>query len=81
LELNWDHKTLLNEKDPLVQELGKITPDDIVVVPFNPTAENMAQYLVEEIGPRTLKGLGVQLIKVVVEETRKCSASYEITSK
>ncbi|MCE2713605.1 MAG: 6-carboxytetrahydropterin synthase, partial [Cryomorphaceae bacterium] len=40
LELNWDHKTLLYREDPLVKELQKITPDDIVTVPFNPTAEN-----------------------------------------
>jgi 6-pyruvoyltetrahydropterin/6-carboxytetrahydropterin synthase len=81
LELNWDHKTLLYREDPLVKELQKITPDDIVTVPFNPTAENMARFLVEQVGPATLDGLGVELVKCVVEETRKCSASYEITSK
>lgn len=81
LELNWDHKTLLYREDPLVKELQKITPDDIVTVPFNPTAENMARFLVEQVGPATLHGLGVELVKCTVEETRKCSASYEITSK
>lgn len=81
LELNWDHKTLLYKEDPLVEELKKITPQDIVTVPFNPTAENMARHLVEQVGPATLNGLGVRLVKCVVEETRKCSASYEITSK
>jgi len=49
----------------------------LVFVPFNPTAENMAKHLVEVVGPRQLEGTDVQLIKVVVEETRKCSATYE----
>lgn len=45
-------------------------------VPFNPTAENMAEYLVEVIGPQQLDGTGCTLHRVVIEETRKCSCSY-----
>lgn len=48
----------------------------IVWLPFNPTAENMAKYLVEEIGPEVLRGTGVALIRCRVEETRKCSCVY-----
>lgn len=47
----------------------------IVWTPFNPTAENMADYLLRAVGPRQLKSTGVRLIKVDIEETRKCSAS------
>lgn len=50
----------------------------ILWVPFNPTAENMAQYLVEQVGPRQLEGTGVVLTKVKIDETRKCSATYRI---
>lgn len=50
----------------------------LVAVPFNPTAENMAQYLVEVIGPRQLKGTGVRLIDVTIEETAKCHASFTV---
>lgn len=80
LELNWDHKTLIYEKDPFAEQLGKITPESLVIVPFNPTAENMAQYLCEVIAPATLEGLGVKLVKCEIEETRKCKAGYEIKS-
>lgn len=52
--------------------------DSFVVVPFNPTAENMAQYLVQVVGPALLKGSGVALIRCHVEETRKCSATFSI---
>ena len=77
LEQNWDHKTLLYKKDPYCTQLISLFGDDIVSTTFNPTAENMAEYLVENIGPSLLKGLDCQLIKVIVEETRKCKAAYE----
>lgn len=77
LEDNWDHKFLLWERDPWVVTFTQIDPKGLVIVPFNPTAENMAEYLVNEIGPKQLEGTGVYLAKCVIEETRKCSASYE----
>lgn len=76
LENNWDHKMLLWGKDPLLSDLKKIVPEDIVEVSFNPTAENIAKYLVSEIAPVLLKGTSVTLIGCRVEETRKCSAIY-----
>lgn len=53
--------------------------DSLIAVPFNPTAENMAEYLVEVIGPKQLAGTGILLTKVLIEETAKCHASYEKT--
>jgi len=86
LENNWDHRFLIWKEDELFFDLGhtfKSNVDNIeifiaslVKVPFNPTAENMAQYLVEVIGPQQLTGTGVKLTSVTIEETRKCSASY-----
>ena len=78
LEDQWDHKFLLWEEDPLVEVLDTYDPKGLVVVPFNPTAENLAQHLVDVVGPLVLKGTGVRLTKVRIEETRKCSATYEI---
>jgi 6-pyruvoyltetrahydropterin/6-carboxytetrahydropterin synthase len=78
LERNWDHKMLLWEQDELAGTLINIVPHDIVIVPFNPTAENMAEYMVEVIAPIMLSGTGALLVKCVVEETRKCSASYTL---
>jgi 6-pyruvoyltetrahydropterin/6-carboxytetrahydropterin synthase len=77
LEDNWDHKTLIWENDPWSQSLPIIDPT-VVIVGFNPTAENMAQYLVEVIGPKQLEGMGTRLIKVRIEETRKCAAAFEV---
>lgn len=77
LEDKWDHKMLIWHKDPDLDTLEKHFPESIVVVEFNPTAENMAKFLVDYLGQGYLKSLGILLTKVVIEETRKCSASYE----
>lgn len=79
LEENWDHKFLLWLLDPLGPVLQEVDTESFVIVPFNPTAENIAHYLVEEIGPRMLKGTGIKLVMCEVEETRKCSAIYTLS--
>lgn len=88
LEDNWDHKFLAWEEDEMIRAIyetipGKVEFADafmfqasIIWVPFNPTAENMAKFLVEEIGPLQLEGTGCTLTRAVIEETRKCSCSY-----
>lgn len=78
LERTWDHKMIMWESDPLTAELHKLDPQGVAVVPFNPTAEAMAQYLVETIAPAALKGTGVRLVRCSIDETRKCSATYEL---
>lgn len=85
LENNWDHKFLYWTEDPwcYTVRLDNMDPEEIeddetgfLAVPFNPTAENMAAYLVTTIGPQQLRGTGVTLVEVTVDETRKCSATY-----
>lgn len=83
LEREWDHKLLLWEEDPWAKELRHLDPEGLVEVTFNPTAENMAKYLVEVVAPMLFGEPGVldkyglvKLVKCKVEETRKCSASY-----
>ncbi len=78
LEDNWDHRFLLWEHDPSVLTMASMDHDGVVEVPFNPTAENMAEYLVNVVAPLQLEGTGVTLTRVVIEETRKCSVSYEL---
>jgi 6-pyruvoyltetrahydropterin/6-carboxytetrahydropterin synthase len=76
LEDNWDHKFLIWENDPDALTLQRIDPEGVVIVPFNPTAENMAKYLVDDVGIRQLTATGCRLVKVRIEETAKCSASF-----
>lgn len=66
----------LNDQLPaLPNEDGFALQESIKEVPFNPTAENMATYLLEVIGPRQLAGTGVRLITAHISETIKCSAT------
>lgn len=81
LEESWDHRFLTWEHDPLLLNLCALDPLGVEAVPFNPTAENMAQYLVQVIGPEVLNGTGVELIECTVEETRKCYATYKLPRK
>lgn len=89
LEDNWDHKFLAWRDDKLLRAMDSaaeniISTDmtnlfnSIVWLPFNPTAENMASYLLNIIGPLQLKGSEVTLVKVVIEETRKCSVECSL---
>lgn len=75
VEENWDHKMLIWENDPLIHKLYQVD-SSIVPVAFNPTAENMAAYLVKTVGPRQLEATSIILSEVTIEETRKCSATY-----
>lgn len=76
LEDNWDHRFLVWDQDPLLDALMALDPDGVVAVPFNPTAENMAEHLVNQVAPAQLEGLGATLTAVTVDETRKCSVSF-----
>jgi 6-pyruvoyltetrahydropterin/6-carboxytetrahydropterin synthase len=91
VENNWDHKFLAWVEDPMLKSLYEICSlgkmefadafmfqESVIFVPFNPTAENMAEHLVKVIGPQQLEGTGVTLVSVRIEETAKCSASFTL---
>ena len=78
LEDNWDHKFLVWENDPFANALKALDPDGTVIVNFNPTAENMGQYLIDVVGPAQLKDTNTKLISVSIEETRKCNVTVGI---
>lgn len=74
LEESWDHRFLMWSEDPDLPRLREAALG-VIEVPFNPTAENMAHYLLHTIGPYQLSRYsGLRLVSVIVEETRKCSA-------
>lgn len=89
LEKNWDHKFLVWENDALMygihcsvnnddeqsQEDRQHFNESLVWLDFNPTAENLAEHLLKVVAPAQLKGTGVTVTQVTIEETRKCSAT------
>lgn len=90
LEDNWDHKFLAWDKDQVMQTVFtaldtarfndslNAMEESIVWVPFNPTAENMAEWLLKVVAPAQLQHTGVKVTKVIIEETRKCSVTCEV---
>jgi 6-pyruvoyltetrahydropterin/6-carboxytetrahydropterin synthase len=78
LEDNYDHKFLVWEEDPLKNKLFDLDPEGVIITPYNPTAENIAAYIVEAIAPIQLRGTGCKLIECRIEETAKCSATYSL---
>ena len=56
LEEEWDHKFLVWNMDPFAKTLKELDPKGTVIVNFNPTAENMGQYLIDVVGPGQLEG-------------------------
>jgi len=55
-----------------------VEPSRYYVLPFNPTAENMARYLLEKVCPQLLEGTGVIATKVVIWETAEACAEASL---
>lgn len=69
----WDHGFLVWDQDTeMIKALGMIDGQKTYKLPYNPTAENMACFLLTEICPAVLKTTGVTVTKVEVWETENC---------
>jgi len=68
---NWDHNMVLFDQDVEALKSVRWIKDgrEPFAAPFNPTAENMAKYLLEVVCPEVLKDTGVKVVKVVLHET------------
>lgn len=84
IDEHWDHGFILWEKDTdAISALNQVTPSRIYELPYNPTAENMARYLLENISPglvRQIEGYELEVTKVVVHETVNSSAEVTLDS-
>ena len=71
----WDHGFILYRLDfDAIRAVGTLAETKIHLMPTNPTAENMAEFLLKTVGPETLAGTGVKLISVTLWETENCCA-------
>jgi 6-pyruvoyltetrahydropterin/6-carboxytetrahydropterin synthase len=70
---NWDHTMIIYSKD---NDLEKIKSCEgykpVFVTDFNPTAENLAAYLLHTVCPEQLKDSGVLVTKIKLWETSNC---------
>jgi 6-pyruvoyltetrahydropterin/6-carboxytetrahydropterin synthase len=80
LDRHWDHTTILSSEDleyvAALSPLPKTKP--IYLVAWNPTAENMARFILDIVCPNVLKDLGIQVVRVRVRETPNCFAEAKL---
>lgn len=75
LDSRWDHGFLVFKDDPLWGVLVSHDPNwKVVPLPFNPTAEEMARYILLTKCPVLMLGTEVTVTKVRVWETENCYA-------
>lgn len=80
IDEKWDHTFIVYEKDVEVrnalESVARKKP--FFVAKFNPTAENMAEFLLKVICPRVLDGTGVQVRRIQLWETENCSVEVTL---
>jgi 6-pyruvoyltetrahydropterin/6-carboxytetrahydropterin synthase len=75
IEEHWDHGFVLCREDMAARTGLDIfskregIQQKLFLLQDNPTAENLAKYILEFVGPQVLHGTGVRLTKVTVFET------------
>ncbi len=81
LDENWDHSFLIHEEDANArQALEMVQPTRLFIMPYNPTAENMARYLLEQMCPVALAGSGARAVRVRIWETDESFAEASLPS-
>ena len=71
IDTHWDHNMILFIEDTQAINAVKMISDnkDPFLLKTNPTAENMADYLLKVVCPEVLKGTEVKVISVRFHET------------
>jgi 6-pyruvoyltetrahydropterin/6-carboxytetrahydropterin synthase len=79
----WDHGAIFNNHDMpakrAVMAFMRENQQKVYYIDGNPTAENMADYLLRWVCPLVLKGTGVKVVKVKLWETPNCFATTELS--
>jgi 6-pyruvoyltetrahydropterin/6-carboxytetrahydropterin synthase len=84
----WDHAFIYWNEDPELEPLFSAGDDDLpggilaehksFAFDANPTAENMADYLLRKICPAVLGDTGIRVSRVRLWETENCYADAEL---
>jgi 6-pyruvoyltetrahydropterin/6-carboxytetrahydropterin synthase len=70
---HWDHATVLSQNDKALGDaIARETGQKIYYLPVNPTAENMADYLLQKVCPELFKGMGISCTRIRLYETPNC---------
>lgn len=73
IDNNLDHNTILSVADKTLGEnIAKETGQKIYYISENPTAENIAKYIFEEICPKLFAEKNVKCVGIKLYETPNC---------
>ena len=79
LDAHWDHSFLISQEDSNAEQaLRMVQPMRYFVLPYNPTAENMARYLLENASPDLMIGTGARVTAVRIWETEDSYAEASL---
>ena len=70
IENTLDHRTILEERDPLANLLRE-QGEPVLILPVEPTAENLAKLIYEKA-----EKIGLPVCAVAFRETETCTAEY-----
>lgn len=83
IEKNWDHGFIYYGMDSLLVSIftgnGLFNGRKSYDMPSNPTAENMAEFLLYSICPQLFLGSAVRITKITLWETENCFAEAEVS--
>lgn len=81
IDENWDHAFVLWEDDANgLAAIRSSEPHRLFELPYNPTAENMALYLLEQACPTILEGTGAVAFRVRLWESEETFAEVNLAS-
>ncbi len=73
IEENWDHGFIVWQGDlEAIAALRAIPDQKLFLLDSNPTAENLALYLLNQVAPKLLAETDVSISKIVLWETENC---------
>lgn len=79
IDEHWDHAFVLWSEDSNgIDAIRMVQPHRLFLMPYNPTAENMARYLLEEVCPNILEGTGARASKVIIWESDESFAEVSV---
>ena len=85
IDEHWDHGFLLAADDSnAINAIKQVVPCKYYELPYNPTAENMARYLLNDVCPKVLEQFSdyqVRATKVLIWETEDSCAEASLDQK
>ena len=80
IDRHWDHTMIIWEQDHQMISSAMMAPKskEPWISPWNPTAENMADYLLHDLCPVLFAETKVTIFKIKIWETPNCYAEVEL---